>query len=107
MVLIRIKNDSSIWSCERLFEEALQAKDEQARQEKIALVESVIDPYSVNSIALRTILAQWKEEKLNLLKEKWNENVETCSDCSIRWKKIGQACKVCYAPPEKTNPTTK
>ena len=34
-------------------------------------------------------------------KEKWNENVETCSDCEIKWKKIGQQCPVCYAPKEK------
>jgi predicted amidophosphoribosyltransferase len=39
-------------------------------------------------------------------KEKWNENVETCSDCGIQWKKIGRSCPVCYAPAE-TNIKTK
>jgi predicted amidophosphoribosyltransferase len=34
-------------------------------------------------------------------KEKWNENVETCSDCGIEWKKINKSCSVCFAPPEK------
>ena len=34
-------------------------------------------------------------------KEKWNENVETCSGCGIHWKKIGKSCPVCYAPKEK------
>jgi predicted amidophosphoribosyltransferase len=29
--------------------------------------------------------------------EKWNENIETCSDCGIHWKKIGKSCPVCYA----------
>jgi len=33
-------------------------------------------------------------------KEKWNENIETCSDCGIGWKKIGEQCPVCYAPAE-------
>ena len=33
--------------------------------------------------------------------EKWNENVETCSDCGIHWKKIGKCCPVCYAPAEE------
>jgi len=33
--------------------------------------------------------------------EKWNENVETCSDCGIHWKKIGKPCPVCYAPAER------
>ena len=32
---------------------------------------------------------------------KWNENVETCSDCGIHWKKIGESCPVCYAPAEQ------
>lgn len=35
------------------------------------------------------------------MSEKWNENVETCSDCGIQWKKIGKSCPVCYSPPEK------
>ena len=35
------------------------------------------------------------------MEEKWNENVETCSDCGIRWKKIGKSCPVCYAPAER------
>ena len=30
--------------------------------------------------------------------EKWNENVEVCSDCGIEWKKIGKQCPSCYAP---------
>ena len=34
-------------------------------------------------------------------KEKWYENVETCSGCGVHWKKIGESCRVCYAPPEK------
>lgn len=34
------------------------------------------------------------------MEEKWNENVEACSDCGIQWKKIGKSCPVCYAPPE-------
>ena len=34
-------------------------------------------------------------------KEKWNENVEECSECGIEWKKIGQQCSVCYAPAKK------
>jgi len=29
--------------------------------------------------------------------EKWNENVETCSDCGIEWKKIDKRCPVCYS----------
>ena len=33
--------------------------------------------------------------------EKWYENVETCSGCGVHWKKIGESCRVCYAPPEK------
>ena len=33
-------------------------------------------------------------------REKWNENIETCSDCGIKWKKIGKSCPVCYAPAE-------
>lgn len=33
--------------------------------------------------------------------DKWNENVETCSNCGIEWKKIGEQCPVCYAPAEK------
>lgn len=37
--------------------------------------------------------------------EKWNENVQECSDCGVQWKKIGKPCKVCYAPPEKTTTT--
>jgi rubrerythrin len=39
-------------------------------------------------------------------KEKWNEHVETCSDCGIRWKKIGKPCPVCYAPAERTKENT-
>lgn len=39
--------------------------------------------------------------------EKWNENVETCSDCGIKLKKIGKHCPVCYAPDEKRNNLTK
>ena len=31
----------------------------------------------------------------------WNENVETCSDCGIEWKKIGKQCPVCFAPAEQ------
>lgn len=38
--------------------------------------------------------------------EKWNEHVETCSDCGIRWKKIGKSCPVCYAPAERTKENT-
>jgi predicted amidophosphoribosyltransferase len=34
--------------------------------------------------------------------EKWNENIETCSDCGIHWKKIGKSCPVCYAPAEQS-----
>lgn len=34
--------------------------------------------------------------------EKWNENVETCSDCGIHWKKRGKSCPVCYAPAEQS-----
>lgn len=34
------------------------------------------------------------------IEEKWNENVETCSDCGIQWKKIGKSCQVCFAPAE-------
>jgi len=34
--------------------------------------------------------------------EKWNENVTICSDCGIKWKKIGKSCPVCFAPPEPT-----
>lgn len=34
-------------------------------------------------------------------KEKWNENVETCSGCGIHWKKIGHSCPVCFSPSEK------
>lgn len=37
----------------------------------------------------------------NQIPEKWNENVEACSDCGIHWKKIGKSCPVCYAPAEK------
>ncbi len=37
---------------------------------------------------------EWKREK-------WNENVETCSNCGIEWKKIGKSCPVCYRPAEK------
>jgi hypothetical protein len=37
----------------------------------------------------------------DIKKEKWNENVETCSDCDIEWKKIGKSCPVCYAPAER------
>lgn len=33
--------------------------------------------------------------------EKWNENIVTCSDCGIQWKKIGKTCPICFAPPEK------
>lgn len=40
-------------------------------------------------------------EKPKEEKEKWNENVELCSDCGIQWKKIGKSCPVCFAPPEK------
>ena len=29
--------------------------------------------------------------------EKWNENVEICSYCGIKWKKIGKQCPVCYS----------
>lgn len=32
--------------------------------------------------------------------EKWNENVEECSECGIKWKKIGKSCPVCFAPAE-------
>lgn len=39
-------------------------------------------------------------------KEKWNEHVETCSDCGIRWKKIGKPCPVCYAPAERAKENT-
>ena len=38
--------------------------------------------------------------------EKWNENVETCSDCGIHWKKIGKQCPVCFAPAEKPKEKT-
>ena len=27
--------------------------------------------------------------------EKWNENVEICDGCGIKWKKIGKPCRVC------------
>jgi len=30
-----------------------------------------------------------------------DENIETCSDCGIKWKKIGKSCPVCFAPKEK------
>jgi hypothetical protein len=30
--------------------------------------------------------------------EKWNENVETCPSCGIKWKKIGEQCPACYDP---------
>lgn len=41
--------------------------------------------------------ARNEEEQAN---EKWNENIETCSDCGIEWKKIGKSCPVCYSPAE-------
>lgn len=34
------------------------------------------------------------------INSKWYENVETCSDCGIHWKKIGITCPVCYSPME-------
>lgn len=40
--------------------------------------------------------------------EAWNENVETCSGCGIKWKKIGKQCQACFALAEKrTNSPTK
>ena len=41
-----------------------------------------------------------------IIEEKWNENVETCSGCGIKWKKIGKQCQVCYAPAEKHKDST-
>lgn len=41
------------------------------------------------------------EKDLADKEEEWNENVETCSDCGIQWKKIGKQCPSCYAPAEK------
>lgn len=35
------------------------------------------------------------------IKEEWNKNVETCSNCGIQWKKIGKQCPVCYEPAEE------
>jgi hypothetical protein len=36
------------------------------------------------------------EDEKNKKKEEWNENVETCEECEIHWKKINQQCVVCY-----------
>jgi len=49
------------------------------------------------------LLADGTECPCDCHKEKWNENVETCSDCNIQWKKIGKPCPVCFAPAEKHN----
>jgi rubrerythrin len=48
---------------------------------------------------------EYKQE-MPVDEEKWNEHVETCSDCGIRWKKIGKPCPVCYAPAERTKENT-
>ena len=42
-----------------------------------------------------------EQEKKIPDKEEWNENVEKCSSCGIKWKKIGKQCPVCYTPAEK------
>lgn len=42
----------------------------------------------------------WPVRIFEVNEEKWNENVETCSDCGIQWKKIGKSCPVCYSPLE-------
>jgi len=47
------------------------------------------------------IVKQSNQDQRDLVQEKWNENVETCSDCRIHWKKIGKPCKVCFSPAEK------
>lgn len=35
--------------------------------------------------------------------EKWNENVEECEGCGIKWKKINQQCPVCFATNKTQN----
>ena len=34
---------------------------------------------------------------INKQNEKWNENIETCLDCGIKWKKINKPCPVCFS----------
>lgn len=34
---------------------------------------------------------------LQWIPEKWNENVEKCEQCGIKWKKMGRQCPVCYS----------
>ena len=31
----------------------------------------------------------------------WEDNVEECSDCGIKWKNMGKSCPVCFAPKEE------
>lgn len=30
------------------------------------------------------------------VRESWNENIEKCDGCGIKWKKIAKQCPVCY-----------
>lgn len=60
-----------------------------------------------NTEAIERILTDYEigiKPKVYDLPERWNENIEECSDCGIKWKKIGKSCPVCYAPAEKSNP---
>src|ERR1035437_5341242 len=45
------------------------------------------------------------QERVKEVKEKWNENVETCDGCGIKWKKIGKQCPVCYRHSEPIAPS--
>lgn len=67
------------------------------------------DTSDKNTNILKKWEEDWDKEKRKVwgcepkqdIPDNWNENIETCSSCGIKWKKIGKPCPVCYSPLEK------
>lgn len=58
---------------------------------------------ALNSFDYKRNRKFYLKEQINKLTEElrrledWNENVEECVQCGIKWKKIGKQCEVCYS----------
>lgn len=58
---------------------------------------------ALNSFDYKRNRKFYLKEQINKLTEElrgledWNENIEECVQCGIKWKKIGKQCPVCYS----------